>query len=76
MMDATTNEVCIIDFGTALVLSEGVTTKDDERYGWRNPFNFGPEAYLGQPVSFNADVFMLANHFGEFFSENGSHSVF
>jgi len=70
MLDPTTNEVYLIDFGTASILPDGVILPSNEFYYWRNPFAFAPESYLDQPVSFNADVFSFAVWFSKIFRDD------
>jgi len=60
MLNSVTNEVYLIDFGTAQHLPEGSIKPGQPSYGSHNPFEFAPEAYLKKEYSFNADVFSIA----------------
>jgi len=75
MLDNDTNEVYLIDFGTAAILPNGVMNPGDDMYGIHNPFAFAPEAFLKKQYSFNADVCSIAITFSEMAHDHCQRSV-
>jgi len=70
MLNSVTNEVFLIDFGTAQYLPDGLMKPGHPDYHAHNPFEFAPEAYLEKEYTFNADVFSIAVQFSIFHHEN------